>query len=257
MVTGSTSTRRQRLREWNERFIVEERLVEPAARRRLYITAAVLVVVGLIAFAVLLLGVLTQTGFARLDEPVDAWFDSFRSPDATAFHIVMAVVFGPIALPIIVLAVVVIWAITAKHLWRPLLLAGGMLTGVVLALTIAPIVQHPRPPVDDMLFGPDDTFSFPSGHVLGTSDFFLILAFLLASRIQKKRFTAIAVTIAIVVVVVQGAGRIYLGYHYLSDVAASFALSMAIVGCVIAIDTWRTAKIPGEEVESEPIIPED
>lgn len=249
----TTRSRRERLREWNERFIVEERMLEPAARRRLYITSAALVVVGLVAFAALLLGVLTQTGLDRLDEPVDEWFDGFRSPDATAFHIAMAVIFGPVALPIIVLAVVVIWSITAKHLWRPLLLAGGMLTGVALALTIAPIVQHPRPPVEDMLFGPDHTFSFPSGHVLGTSDFFLILAFLLASRLQKRWFTVLSVTVAIVLVVVQGAGRIYLGYHYLSDVAASFALSMAILGAVIALDTWRTAKVPGEKVESTSI----
>jgi membrane-associated phospholipid phosphatase len=256
-MTGSTLSRRERLRRWNERFIVEERVLEPAARRRLYVTAAVLIVVGLAAFIVLLVGVLTQTGLERLDEPVDSWFDSFRSPDATAFHIAMAVIFGPVALPIIVLAVVVIWAIAAKHAWRPLLLAAGMLTGVALALTIAPIVQHPRPPVDDMLFGPDHTFSFPSGHVLGTSDFFLILAFLLASRLQKTWFTVLSVTVAIVLVVVQGAGRIYLGYHYLTDIAASLALSMAIVGVVIAVDTWRTVKVPGEEVEAEPIIPED
>jgi membrane-associated phospholipid phosphatase len=256
-VAESNLTRRERLRRWNERFIVEERVVEPAARRRLYVTAAVLIVVGLSLFTVLLVSVLTHSGVERLDVPVDAWFDSLRSPNATAFNIAMAVIFGPVALPIIVLAVVVVWAIMAKHLWRPLLLAGGMLTGVALALTIAPIVQHPRPPVDDMLFGPDHTFSFPSGHVLGTSDFFLILAFLLASRLQKRAFTVSAVTLAIVFVVVQGAGRIYLGYHYLTDVAASFALSMAIVGCVIAVDTWRTAKVPGEQVEAEPIIPDD
>ncbi|WP_206446553.1 phosphatase PAP2 family protein [Agrococcus sp. KRD186] len=249
-------TRGERLRRWHERFIVEERVLEPAARRRLWVTAAVLIVVGLALFIVPLVHVLTGTGIERLDKPVDAWFDTLRSADATAFHIAMAVLFGPVALPLIVLAVVVTWAILAKHLWRPLLLAGGMLTGVALALTIAPIVQHPRPPVDDMLFGPDYTFSFPSGHVLGTSDFFLILAFLLASRIQRTWFTVLAVTVAVAVVVLQGAGRIYLGYHYLTDVSASFALSMAILGCVIAIDTWRTAKVPGEPVEAEPILRE-
>ena len=249
-------TRRQRLRRWHERFIVEERVLEPGSRRRLYRTAAVLIVVGLALFTVLLVSVLTGTGIERLDKPVDAWFDTLRSADATAFHIAMAVLFGPVVLPIVVLAVVVVWAFLAKHLWRPLLLAGGMLSGVALALTIAPMVRHPRPPVGDMLFGPDHTFSFPSGHVLGTSDFFLILAFLLASRIQKQWFTLLSVTVAIAVVVLQGVGRIYLGYHYLTDVSASFALSMAIVGCVIAIDTWRTAKVPGEPVEAEPIVRE-
>ena len=254
---AQTLSRRQRLRRWNERFVVEERRLQPAARRRLYRTSAVLVATGLVAFAVLLVGVVTQTGFERLDAPVDEWFDGFRSPDATAWMIVLAVVFGPVALPIIVLLVVVIWSITAKHVWRPLLLATGMLAGVLLAGTIAPIVQHPRPPVAEMLFGADHSFSFPSGHVLGASDFFLILAFLLASRIQSTWFTVSAVAVAIVMIVVQAAGRIYLGYHYISDVSASIALSMVVVGCIIAIDTKRTAKVPGERVSATPIIPHD
>jgi undecaprenyl-diphosphatase len=165
--------------------------------------------------------------------------------------IALAIIFGPVALPIIVLVVLVIWVIAARHLWRPLLLAGGMLTGVILAQIIAPLVQHPRPPIGLMLFGPDHTYSFPSGHVLGTSDFFLILAFLLASRIERTWFTVIAVLIAIVGILAQVISRLYLGYHWISDTAASIALAMVIVGAVIAIDTMRTVRIPGEKIEGE------
>lgn len=252
----TAASRRKRLRAWNERFLVEERHLPPAARRRLYATASVLVATGLVAFTLLLIGVLTQSGVARLDEPVDSWFDGFRSPDTTALMIALAIIFGPIALPVIVLLVVTIWTIAAKHIWRPLMLAVGMLAGVVLALVIAPIVGRPRPPVADMLFGADHTSSFPSGHVLGASDFFLLLAFLLASRIQKAWFTASAVAVAVVMIVAQAAGRIYLGYHYLSDVSASIALSMVIVGVVIAVDTRRTAKVPGERAAATPIVAE-
>lgn len=250
------ATRRDRLRQWNERFIVEERRLDPATRRRLQRTAAALIVVGLALFTTLLVNVLTQSGLERLDAPVDEWLDGFRSPDATAWMIVLAIVFGPVALPIIVLLVVVTWSIAVKHVWRPLLLAIGMLTGVVLALVIAPIVRHPRPPVAEMLFGTDQSFSFPSGHVLGASDFFLLLAFLLASRIQRTWFTVLAVAVAIVMIVAQAAGRIYLGYHYLTDVSASIALSMVVVGLVMAIDTGRTVEVPGEQVESTSIVPD-
>lgn len=249
-----SASRRERLRAWNERFLVEERRLDAAARQRLYATSAVLIGAGLVLFATLLVNVLTHTGLERLDVPVDGWFDGFRSPDATAWMIVLAIIFGPVALPVIVLLVVVVWSITAKHVWRPLLLAIGMLTGVVLALIIAPIVQHPRPPVADMLFGADHSFSFPSGHVLGASDFFLLLAFLLASRLQRTWFTVLAVSVAIVMIVTQAAGRIYLGYHYLSDVSASIALSMVVVGLVIAVDTRRTVRVAPERVEATPIV---
>lgn len=219
----------------------------PAARRRLYITASVLVVVGLAACAVLLAAVLTHSGFERLDQPVEHWFNAQRSAASTGFMIALAIVFGPIALPIIVLVVLVTWVALARHLWRPLLLAGGMLSGVVLALSIAPVVRHPRPPLGLMLLDPDHTYSFPSGHVLGTSDFFLILAFLFASRIQRTWFTVASVSLAIVVVLTQVASRLYLGYHWLSDTLASVALSMVVLGVVIAIDTRRTVRVVASE----------
>ncbi len=244
-------TRRERLTAWNDRFVVEERFVEPAVRRRLYITAATLVVVGAVAFAIILTGVLTHTGFERLDLPVEQWFHAQRSKAVTGYWVAMAIVFGPVALPIIVLVVVVVWMIAAKHVWRPVLLASGMLTGVATALILAPIVRHPRPPIAAMLIGPDHTFSFPSGHVLGTSDFFLILAFLVASRVQKTWFTVVVVTIAIAAIAAQVYGRLYLGYHWISDTSASVALSLIIVGGVIALDTARTVRIPGEKVEGD------
>ena len=237
--------------DWNSKFVVEERFVDPSVRRRFYALSAVLVVLGAIAFTILLVGVLTHTGVQRLDAPVERWFDAQRSPPTTGFMIALAIVFGPVALPIIILVVVVVWIIAAKHVWRPLLLAAGMVTGVLTALAVAPLVKHPRPPIGLMLFGPDHTYSFPSGHVLGTADFFLLLAFLLASRIQRRWFTVTAVTIAIVMIFAQVVSRLYLGYHWFTDTMASIALSMIIVGIVIAIDTARTVRIPGEEVTGE------
>ncbi|MDD0856883.1 phosphatase PAP2 family protein [Arthrobacter alpinus] len=164
---------------------------------------------------------------------------------------VLAVVFGPTALPIVVLVVIVAWTLLAKHAWRPILLAGGMITGVVLAKVIAPLVQHPRPPADLMLMGADSSYSFPSGHVLGTADFLLILAFLVASRRQNKSLTVLLFSIAAVVILAQVASRLYLGYHWISDTAASISLSLVILGAIMAIDTHRTVRVHGEHIHGK------
>lgn len=236
---------------WHERFIVEERYVDPTTRRRTYRLAITLVAVGLVAFGVLLIGVLTHSGLQLLDRPVEQWFDARRSTDATGFMAVLAVVFGPVGMPVIVAVVLVVWIALARHLWRPILLLGGMVTGVVLAQVLAPIVRHPRPPVSLMLLAPDHTFSFPSGHVLGMSDFFLISAYLLASRVRRRSFTVPVVLIAVACVLAQVTSRLYLGYHWFTDVSASVALSLAIVGIIITIDTRRTVRIPGEAIRGE------
>jgi membrane-associated phospholipid phosphatase len=249
--TEPEATKRRTWSDWHQRFVVEERYLPVAARRRLYVTANVLFVVGLASFAALLIGVVTHTGFERLDAPVEQWFDAQRNAGATGFMIILAIVFGPIAMPIIVLVVVVVWSATARHLWRPLILAGGMLTGVLLAEVLAPIVRHPRPPIGEMLFGPDHTYSFPSGHVLGTCDFLLILAFLVASRLQRPWFTVGAVVVAVLLIGLQVISRLYLGYHWISDTTASISLSLVVLGVVIAIDTRRTVRVEGEKVEGE------
>jgi membrane-associated phospholipid phosphatase len=247
-MTVASSPLRGGLSRWHQKFIVEERHVRREARRRLYVTSAVLVAIGLIAFSILLVGVLTHTGVQRLDGPVELWFNAQRSRDTTGVMIALAVIFGPVSLPIIIVVVIVVWVIAARHLWRPLLLAGGMAAGVLLSQGLAPLVQHPRPPIGLMLFGPDRTYSFPSGHVLGTSDFLLIVAFLLASRIQRTEFTLTVFTVAIVGILAQIISRLYLGYHWISDTTASVALSMVILGTLIAVDTRRTARVSGEPV---------
>src|SRR5665213_3328116 len=103
-----------RWKRFRSKFVVEERYLPRSARARLYLTAAALVVIGLATFIVLLVAVLTHTGVERLDKPVEAWFDAQRNGATTGFMIVIAIVFGPVALPIIVTIITVAWVVAAK-----------------------------------------------------------------------------------------------------------------------------------------------
>ncbi|KQQ95022.1 phosphoesterase [Leifsonia sp. Leaf325] len=234
---------RNRLRDLHEKFIVEVRYVEARDRHALMRTALLLVIVGLALFTIILLSVKLRGGVSVIDEPFAEWAKGERSPVLTQVMIVLAVAFGPVAMPIIILITTVTWGILAKHAWRPLLLAGGMLTGVILALIIAPLVERPRPPVEEMLFGPDHTFSFPSGHVLGAADFVLLVTYLVFSRRTSRRSTVIAFIVAAVVIAVLSVSRIYLGYHWPTDALGSISLALAILGGVIALDTHRTVRV--------------
>jgi membrane-associated phospholipid phosphatase len=231
--------------------VVEERYLDPADRRGLYRASIILAVVGVALFIATLISVVQADGLSAADVPVHDWLLTTRSGAVTAIMIFLAVFFGPIALPIIVLVVILVWGFAAKHAWRPILLASAMLTGVIISQIILHIVQRSRPPVDQMLFGADQTFSFPSGHVLGACDFLLVGTYLIFSRRRNPRaavFGFIGAGIGIVLAVVS---RLYLGYHWTTDALASFSLSLLILGGVIALDTWRTARIPGEPITGE------
>ena len=241
----------QRWRRFHDKFVVEERYMEPEARKSLYRWSVLLVAVGALLFVATLIGVLQGDGLASADEDARNWLLAIRSELLTVVMIFLAVVFGPIALPIIVLVVILVWGFAAKHAWRPMLLAGGMITGVVVSQIILQIVKRSRPPVELMLFGADHTFSFPSGHVLGACDFLLIGAFLIFSRRDNTRAAVLGFIGAGVGIVLASLSRLYLGYHWLSDALASLSLSLIILGAVIALDTWRTARIPGERITGE------
>ena len=233
---------------WRSKFVVEERYIDPRVRRGLYVGSAALISLGLICFTVVLLGVLTHSGVADWDRPVEQWVHTLRSPVTTFVMIVLTITFGPVVLPIIIFIVTVVWLIFAKHAWRPLLLAGAMLTGVAVSTVLAQIVHRQRPPSSMMLIGHDTTFSFPSGHVLGASDFLILTAFLIVSRNPRLWGVAVGFGLAWAGVLAEMFSRMYLGYHWLTDTLASLSISMVIVGTVIAIDTRRTARIPGEGI---------
>ncbi|WAB85000.1 phosphatase PAP2 family protein [Microcella daejeonensis] len=231
------------VRRFHEKFVVEVRTVRGSARRDLFIIAIVLVTVGLLAFLAILDSVRESDGLSVIDVPVQGWLQGMRSPELTVTMTVIAIAFGPIAMPIIVLVTTVWWGFAAKHAWRPLLLAGGMIAGVAVVQTLAPLIGRDRPPISAMLLDVDYTPSFPSGHVMGVCDFLLITTFLVFSRQRNPLSVVGAFLITGILVIATASCRIYLGYHWPTDVLASMSLSLIVVGGVIAIDTWRTVRV--------------
>ena len=248
MAEAQTGKPQGRWRTFHDKFVVEERYMSATARRNLYRTAVVLMIAGAVLFVIILAGVLQHGGISAADEPVRTWLLTLRAEPTTIIMIILAIIFGPIGLPIIVLIVTVAWGLLAKHAWRPMLLAGAMLTGVILAQVIGLIVERHRPPIDLMLFGADSTFSFPSGHVLGACDFLLVTTYLVFSRRKNPMSAVIAFIVAGIGIFFAAVSRLYLGYHWMTDALGAFSISLVILGGVIALDTWRTARIPGEQV---------
>ncbi|MFC5928837.1 phosphatase PAP2 family protein [Cryobacterium melibiosiphilum] len=224
------------------------------ARRRLVRTAVTVASLGATVCVALLVSVLGSTGLTIMDVPAQNLVLSWRSAELTGIMIALAIVFGPVVLPIIVLVVAVGWGITSRHAWRPALLVAGMAFGVVLGQVVGRAVDRQRPPVDLMLFGADASFSFPSGHVLGAADFALITTYLVLSRRPSRRGTVIGSAVAALGIVLAALSRVYLGYHWVTDVLTSVALALIVLGCVIIVDVWWGARSePGAPGASEAI----
>ena len=73
---------------------------------------------------------------------------------------------------------------------------------------------------------PAESYSFPSGHALGSLCFYGILAMLISSRSDTHRRRWI-VSLAAVWILLIGFSRVYLGMHYPTDVLAGYLLGIS------------------------------
>ena len=139
------------------------------------------------------------------------------------------------ALLIAVLAVVG-FLMLAKA-WRPaiftLVASGG---GLIVSSLLKYTIDRPRPdlvPHGNLIY----TSSFPSGHSMMSAVVYLTLAALVTRLIQRKRLKGYALGVAMILTLMVGVSRIYLGVHWPSDVLAGWA-----AGAAWALGCWLVAR---------------
>jgi len=124
-----------------------------------------------------------------------------------------------------------------------LLLCGWVATlvgGGVLDMTLKYLIQRPRPVYASPLLH-SASWSFPSGHAMGSLDGYGMLAYLLVVCWAERRRTRL--TIVVVVALLAGAigvSRLYLGVHYFSDVVAGYAAGLLwLSACITGLEMAR------------------
>src|SRR5439155_17690729 len=101
------------------------------------------------------------------------------------------------------------------------------------------VVDRQRP-VYNRIFTSEESPSFPSGHAAGSAVGYGMLAYCLALRWRTWRRRLPLVGVLVLLVLLIGFSRLYLGVHYLSDVLAGYALGLAWLAlCVCAIEAIR------------------
>ena len=196
---------------------------------------------ALIAFAVAAVGILAFAGIAdatvegesrAFDESIllalrtpgdandpigPAWFDLAMN-DITSLG-------GVIILSLISLSVVVYLFMQGK--WKnAVVVAGASASGVILSETLKVGFARPRPDLVPQLVEVH-SLSFPSGHAMLSAVIYLTLGALLARFHKRKRERALIMLYAVLITMLVGASRVYLGVHWPTDVLAGWALGAA------------------------------
>ena len=212
-------------------------IVPPAApdKRGVAVLAIgfVLALVALLVFAFLADRIYDQEAFA-LDALANPFLHAISSPTLDA---VMTGITNLGSIQVIggLFVIVEIVLLRQGDRAKALFLAAAIGGSVALNGTLKVVVQRPRPELAWANVLPD--YSFPSGHTMNSLVFYLAIALLIWVT-YGRRAGSVAVVIALLVAVAIGSSRIYLGYHYLSDVIGGFAAGLGwLLIVALAFDT--------------------
>ncbi len=196
------------------------------------------VAIGLFLFGALAWDVVNDRPIVQLDQNVATALHAWATPTTTTTWILISTL-GFQVLWVIVIAVAIYLAKQRKRIhlitwivgW-----AGGEALNQILKLFFA----RARPMFSDPLLTPAN-YSFPSGHAMISAIMYGLLAYfaLLGVRGRAGRSAVIAATIVLVLLI--GLSRIYLGVHFVSDVIAGFAAgAIWLAVCITGMEVART-----------------
>lgn len=156
-----------------------------------------------------------------------------------------------------ILFVVGAWLLRRQRYGAALFLGVASVGSLVLQGTMKVFFARPRPHLDWVQQVLSD-YSFPSGHTMSAVIFYVALALILWS-VFGRRIGVIALAIAATVTFGVSVSRIYLGYHYLTDVVGGLLAGIAwllVVGAAFrARPTWRRWRSPSTPRTGRPDAP--
>ncbi|MEG1451426.1 phosphatase PAP2 family protein [Brevundimonas sp.] len=179
------------------------------------------------------------------DRPIGPWWLHEAAVDITSLG-------GIAVLGIFALMAVGFLLIHGKKL-SAFLMVLGLTGGVLLSEGLKAFFDRPRPPAAYQVVETLNA-SFPSGHALLATVFYLSVGVMLTRAFPRTRVKAYALGWAVVLVLLIGLTRIYLGAHWASDVAAGWGIGAfwAMLLWLFAYAMERRQRLHMARLQDEP-----
>ena len=197
--------------------------IPPAEQARLVLrlgAAALLMLVAASLFGIVAADVVSGDRITLLDAEIASRLRAWATPPLTTWMLIVTHLHSMTAVCIygaVAAAAMARWR-RIRSLVTVLVCVGG---GLALNVLMKHAFQRPRPVLDDPLLTLD-TYSFPSGHVLGSTLVYGLLVVLVFRHTRRPLWRLLAAAGALAAIGLVAFTRMYLGVHYLSDVIAGF-----------------------------------
>ena len=178
-----------------------------------------LIITYICIFLFIILSVLV---FTKLITPIDNYMESFaisiRSDTLTKIMLTITNIARAYAL--IALSILLIFLIKNKRI--PIRICINLVAVFLSSQLLKIIFRRPRP--DGFTLTTASGFGYPSGHAMVSLAYFGFLTYLLCKKIKSSFIRTLLIILYIILILLIGFSRVYLGVHYFSDVIAGFLL---------------------------------
>ena len=190
-----------------------------------------------------------MTDLMFLDLPITNFLYSMRDPFWTEI-LLWVTHLGGIAGIIIVGTVLTSFLFVRKNYLHIGAFFTSLFSGGILAILIKMIIKRPRPEWPFPVYI-ESSFSFPSGHATMAVILYGFIAYLLwhtstgsvqvsSTLLSARKIRWISTILAILIILVIGFTRLYLGVHYFSDVIAGYILgTLCLMGGIYMIKRFN------------------
>lgn len=166
----------------------------------------------------------------NFDAPILTWFHSIVSPPLTTLALILSFIGSVYVLtPALALMLVWLWRVSKRS---SLFFVVSFVGAVGLNYASKAFFGRARPDLFAQL-SPENYFSFPSGHAMGSTAFFLALYFVVRQHAPQWQWLAAVGGFLLTLGI--SLSRPYLQVHYPSDIMAGWALSTL---WVLGVNLW-------------------
>lgn len=124
----------------------------------------------------------------------------------------------------VIVTIAIILTICIKNKKIALTIPINLMIIAIINQTLKLIFQRPRPLGYRLL--EIGGYSFPSGHAMASTAFYGLLIYLSYKLIKNKKLRTLSIIANLLIIILVGISRIYLGVHYCSDVLVGAAISI-------------------------------
>lgn len=223
------------LRDKFPRFFrfIKKRLT-PNEKYGLYLTIGILFTLFFIyLFFEVIQSYIGQEALVRADLRIINLVSHFHTPSLNQFMLLITdLATGEIITIAVIFSLIILFLLRKWSYIRSLLIF--VIGGEVFVWIIKNIFDRPRPSLTESLVT-ETSYSLPSGHTFIAIAFYGLITFFLFHSLKKRTLKVISLILGIILVILIGASRIYLGAHWPSDVLASYTSGLAWLSIIITI----------------------